>query len=46
MLLVVYTNVCRKTGAKFTIGLKVFAGTLMLHNAIDTYGYFAMAPLS
>jgi hypothetical protein len=44
-LLVVYTNIYRKTGATFTIGLIVFAGMLMLHNVIAVYGYIAMAPL-
>ncbi len=45
ILLVVYANIYRKTGATFTIGLMVFAGMLMLHNIIAIYGYFAMAPL-
>ena len=45
VLLVVYANIYRKTGATFTIGLMVFAGMLMLHNIIAIYGYFAMAPL-
>jgi len=45
MLLAVYTNIYRKTGAMFTIGLIVFSGMLMLHNLISIYGYFAMAPL-
>jgi membrane-bound metal-dependent hydrolase YbcI (DUF457 family) len=45
VLLVVYASIYRKTGAKFTIGLMVFAGMLMLHNIIAIYGYFAMAPL-
>jgi hypothetical protein len=44
-LLAVYTNIYRKTGATFTIGLIVFAGMLMLHNVIAVYGYIAMAPL-
>ena len=44
-LLAVYTNIYRKTGATFTIGLIVFAGMLMLHNFIAVYGYIAMAPL-
>jgi hypothetical protein len=44
-LLAVYTNIYRKTGATFTIGLMVFAGMLMLHNVIAVYGYLAMAPL-
>jgi hypothetical protein len=44
-LLAVYANIYRKTGATFTVGLMVFAGMLMLHNAIAIYGYFAMAPL-
>ena len=44
-LLSVYANIYRKTGATFTVGLMVFAGMLMLHNAIAIYGYFAMAPL-
>jgi hypothetical protein len=45
VLLAVYANIYRKTGATFTIGLMVFAGMLMLHNIIAIYGYFAMAPL-
>ncbi|MDQ3969942.1 MAG: hypothetical protein M3275_16285 [Thermoproteota archaeon] len=45
MLLAVYANIYRKIRATFTIGLMVFAGMLMLHNAIAIYGYFAMAPL-
>jgi uncharacterized membrane protein YgdD (TMEM256/DUF423 family) len=45
VLLAVYANIYRKTGATFTIGLIVFAGMLMLHNIIAIYGYFAMAPL-
>ena len=45
VLLVVFANIYRKTGAIFTIGLMVFAGMLMLHNIIAIYGYFAMAPL-
>jgi hypothetical protein len=44
-LLAVYANIYRKTGATFTVGLMVFAGMLMLHNAIAIYSYFAMAPL-
>jgi hypothetical protein len=45
VLLAVYANIYRKTGATFTIGLMVFAGMLMLHNIIAIYGYFVMAPL-
>jgi membrane-bound metal-dependent hydrolase YbcI (DUF457 family) len=45
VLLAVYANIYRKTGATFTIGLMVFAGMLILHNIIAVYGYFAMAPL-
>jgi hypothetical protein len=45
ILLAVYANIYRKTGATFTVGLMVFAGMLMLHNMIAIYGYFAMAPL-
>ncbi|HKI08506.1 MAG TPA: hypothetical protein VKA09_08940 [Nitrososphaeraceae archaeon] len=45
ILLAVYANIYRKMGATFTIGLMVFAGMLLLHNAIAIYGYFAMAPL-
>jgi membrane-bound metal-dependent hydrolase YbcI (DUF457 family) len=45
VLLAVYVNIYRKTGATFTTGLMVFAGMLMLHNIIAIYGYFAMAPL-
>jgi hypothetical protein len=45
VLLSIYANIYRKTGATFTIGLMVFAGMLMLHNIIAIYGYFAMSPL-
>jgi hypothetical protein len=45
ILLAVYTNIYRKTGAMFTIGLMAFACMLVLHNIIAVYGYFAMAPL-
>jgi membrane-bound metal-dependent hydrolase YbcI (DUF457 family) len=45
VLLTVYANIYRKTGATFTVGLIVFASMLMLHNVIAVYGYFAMAPL-
>jgi hypothetical protein len=45
VLLSTYSNIYRKTGATFTIGLMVFAGMLMLHNIIAIFGYFAMAPL-
>lgn len=45
VLLTVYANIYRKTGATFTVGLIVFASMLMLHNVISVYGYFAMAPL-
>jgi hypothetical protein len=45
MLLAVYANIYRKTGAAFTVGLMVFAGMLMFHNVIVIYGYFVMAPL-
>jgi hypothetical protein len=45
VLLTVYTNIYRKTGSTFTIGLIVFAGMLLLHNIIAIYGYLAMAPL-
>ena len=45
VLLAVYANIYRKTGATFTIGLIIFAGMLMLHNIVAIYGYFAMAPL-
>jgi hypothetical protein len=45
VLLSIYANIYRKTGATFTIGLMVFAGMLMLHNIIAIFGYFAMAPL-
>jgi hypothetical protein len=45
MLLAVYANIYRKTGAAFTVGLIVFVGMLMFHNVIAIYGYFVMAPL-
>jgi len=45
VLLSIYVNIYRKTGATFTIGLVIFATMLMLHNIIAIYAYFAMAPL-
>ncbi|HEX7033305.1 MAG TPA: hypothetical protein VF172_09925 [Nitrososphaera sp.] len=44
-LMSVYSRIYSKTGAKFTVGLMVFAGMLILHNVIAVYAYFAMAPL-
>jgi hypothetical protein len=44
-LLFLYTRIYRSTRVRFTIGLMVFAGLLMLHNIIAVYGYFMMEPL-
>jgi hypothetical protein len=44
-LLILYIRVYRSSRAKFTIGLMLFVGLLMLHNIIAVYGYFMMEPL-
>ena len=44
-LLFLYTRIYRSTRVRFTIGLMVFVGLLMLHNIIAVYGYFMMEPL-
>ena len=44
-LLILYTRIYRSSRAKFTIGLMLFVGLLMLHNIIAVYGYFMMEPL-
>ncbi|HZD33718.1 MAG TPA: hypothetical protein VE130_00820 [Nitrososphaeraceae archaeon] len=44
-LLVLYVKVYKSSKARFTIGLIVFTGLLMLHNIIAVYGYFMMEPL-
>jgi hypothetical protein len=44
-LLLLYVRVYRSSRAKFTIGLMIFVGLLMLHNIIAVYGYFMMEPL-
>lgn len=44
-LLVIYGRIYRSSKAVFTLGLMFFASTLMIHNAIAVYAYFAMAPL-
>jgi hypothetical protein len=44
-LLILYIRVYKSSGAKFTIGLMLFVGLLMLHNIIAVYGYFMMEPL-
>jgi hypothetical protein len=45
VLLLLYVRVYRNSKAKFTIGLMLFVGLLMLHNIIAVYGYFMMEPL-
>ena len=44
-LLILYIRVYKSSRAKFTIGLMLFVGLLMLHNIIAVYGYFMMEPL-
>ena len=44
-LLVIYIRVYKSSKAKFTIGLMLFVGLLILHNIIAVYGYFMMEPL-
>ena len=44
-LLVLYVRVYKSSRAKFTVGLMIFVGLLMLHNIIAVYGYFMMEPL-
>jgi hypothetical protein len=44
-LLFLYTRIYRSSRARFTIGLMLFVGLLMLHNIIAVYGYFMMEPL-
>jgi hypothetical protein len=45
VLLVLYVRVYRSSKAKFTVGLMLFVGLLMLHNIIAVYGYYMMEPL-
>ncbi|HEY9386852.1 MAG TPA: hypothetical protein VIP70_07415 [Nitrososphaeraceae archaeon] len=45
VLLFLYARIYRSSRAKFTIGLILFVGLLMLHNIIAVYGYFMMEPL-
>ena len=44
-LLLIYVKVYKSSRAKFTVGLMIFVGLLMLHNIIAVYGYFMMEPL-
>ncbi|HEX6027957.1 MAG TPA: hypothetical protein VFY64_02850 [Nitrososphaeraceae archaeon] len=44
-LLLLYVGVYRSSRTKFTIGLMLFVGLLMLHNIIAVYGYFMMESL-
>ncbi|HKG31900.1 MAG TPA: hypothetical protein VKA91_11570 [Nitrososphaeraceae archaeon] len=44
-LLIIYVKVYKSSRAKFTVGLMIFVGLLMLHNIIALYGYFMMEPL-
>jgi hypothetical protein len=44
-LLILYIRIYKSSRAKFTIGLMLFVGLLMLHNIIAVYGYFMMEPL-
>jgi hypothetical protein len=44
-LLFLYARIYRSGRARFTIGLMLFTGLLMLHNIIAVYGYFMMEPL-
>jgi hypothetical protein len=43
-LFILYVRVFRSSKAKFTVGLMLFVGLLMLHNIIAVYGYFMMEP--
>jgi hypothetical protein len=45
VLLVLYVRVYKSSKAKFTVGLMLFVGLLMLHNLIAVYGYYMMEPL-
>jgi hypothetical protein len=45
VLLFLYARIYRSSRAKFTVGLMLFVGLLMLHNIIAVYGYFMMEPL-
>jgi hypothetical protein len=45
VLLVLYVRVYKSSKAKFTVGLMLFVGLLMLHNIIAVYGYYMMEPL-
>jgi hypothetical protein len=45
VLLFLYARIYRSSRAKFTVGLMLFVGLLMLHNVIAVYGYFMMEPL-
>ena len=45
VLLFLYARIYRSSRARFTMGLMLFAGLLMLHNIIAVYGYFMMEPL-
>jgi hypothetical protein len=43
-LFILYVRVFGSSKAKFTVGLMLFVGLLMLHNIIAVYGYFMMEP--
>ena len=45
VLFVLYVRVYKSSKAKFTVGLMLFVGLLMLHNIIAVYGYYMMEPL-
>jgi hypothetical protein len=45
VLFVLYVRVYKSSKAKFTVGLMLFVGMLMLHNIIAVYGYYMMEPL-
>jgi hypothetical protein len=45
VLLFLYARIYRSSRAKFTVGLMLFVGLIMLHNIIAVYGYFMMEPL-
>ena len=44
-LFVLYVRIYKSSKAKFTVGLMLFVGLLMLHNIIAVYGYFMMERL-
>ena len=44
-LFFLYLRIYKSSKAIFTLGLMLFSGLLLLHNAIAVYAYFSMAPL-